>query len=172
MIRRSTIADIKSKQGASGAMIFLTVKHEVSAAGAVAIVEEQDIVFRDASGASAPPPKADPRPASDVRKVHPDPTLLFRFSALTFNAHRIHYDHDYAVDVEGYPGLVVHGPLTAMLLMDHYLRAHPRSNVTRFEFRAQSPLFDTAPFELCADGNALWARGPHGETAMRAKIEP
>jgi 3-methylfumaryl-CoA hydratase len=97
--------------------------------------------------------------------------LLFRFSALTFNAHRIHYDRDYAVEVEGYPGLVVQGPLTAMLLMDHFLRTHPRSNVTRFEFRAQSPLFDTAPFELCADGNDLWARGPHGEAAMRAKIE-
>jgi 3-methylfumaryl-CoA hydratase len=171
MTRRSTIADIKTKQGASGAMIFVTVKHEIGAAGAIAIVEEQDIVFRDAPGAKAAPPKPDPRTASDVRKVNPDPVLLFRFSALTFNAHRIHYDRDYAREVEGYPGLVVHGPLTAVLLMDHFLRIHPRSNVTRFEFRAQSPLFDTAPFDLCADGNDLWARGPHGETAMAAKIE-
>jgi 3-methylfumaryl-CoA hydratase len=172
--RRSTIADIKTKHGASGTMIFVTVKHEIGAAGGVAIVEEQDIVFREAAapGSPAPTPKADPRNSSDTRKVSPDPTLLFRFSALTFNAHRIHYDRDYAVEVENYPGLVVHGPLTAMLLMDHFLRAHPRSNVTRFEFRAQSPLFDTAPFELCADGSDLWARGPHGETAMRAKIEP
>jgi 3-methylfumaryl-CoA hydratase len=171
MMRHSTIADIKTKQGASGAMIFVTVKHEISAEGAVAIVEEQDIVFRDVPGANVPAPKADPRIASNVRKVNPDSVLLFRFSALTFNAHRIHYDRDYAEEVEGYPGLVVHGPLTAMLLMDHFLRAHPRSNVTRFEFRAQSPLFDTAPFELCADGNELWARGPQGETAMRAQIQ-
>jgi len=171
MTRRSTIADIKAKQGASGAMIFVTVKHEISVAGEAAIVEEQDIVFREVSGASSPAPKADPRTASNVRKVNPDSVLLFRFSALTFNAHRIHYDRDYAEEVEGYPGLVVHGPLTAMLLMAHFLRAHPRSDVARFEFRAQSPLFDTASFEVCADGSDLWARGPHGETAMRAKIE-
>jgi 3-methylfumaryl-CoA hydratase len=171
MTRRSTIADIKTKQGASGAMIFVTVKHEIGVAGAAAIVEEQDIVFRDAPSGQTPAPKPDPRSITDTRSINPDPTLLFRFSALTFNAHRIHYDRDYAVEVEGYPGLVVQGPLTAMLLMDHFLRTHPRSNVTRFEFRAQSPLFDTAPFELCADGNDLWARGPHGEAAMRAKIE-
>jgi 3-methylfumaryl-CoA hydratase len=173
MTRRSTIADIKTKHGASGAMIFVTVTHEVRTSDTIAIVEEQDIVFREAAapGASAAMPKADPRAASDVRKINPDSVLLFRFSALTFNAHRIHYDRDYAVEVEAYPGLVVHGPLTAMLLMDHHLRAHPRSNVARYEFRAQSPLFDTAPFDLCADGSDLWARGPHGETAMRAKIE-
>jgi 3-methylfumaryl-CoA hydratase len=171
MARRSTITDIKSKLGASGAMIFVIVRHEISVAGTIIIVEEQDIVFRDAPSRSPSPPKADLRTAADVRKINPDPVLLFRFSALTFNGHRIHYDRDYAVEVEGYPGLVVHGPLTAMLLMDHHLRAHPRSNIARFEFRAQNPLFDTAPFELCADGNDLWARGPHGEAAMSAKTE-
>ena len=171
MTRRSTIADIKSKHGASGAMIFVTVKHEVVVAGTAAIVEEQDIVFRDALGGPAPTPKPDPRTASHVRKINPDSVLLFRYSALTFNGHRIHYDRDYAMEVEGYPGLVVHGPLTATLLMDHYLRAHPRNQIARFEFRAQSPLFDTTPFELCAEGNDLWARGPHGEVAMVAKIE-
>jgi 3-methylfumaryl-CoA hydratase len=170
MTRRSTIADIKAKHGASGAMIFVTVKHEVGVAGEIAIVEEQDIVFRDAPNGEPPAPKPDPRVAATVRKINPDPALLFRFSALIFNAHRIHYDRDYAIEVEGYPGLVVQGPLTAMLLMDHFLRAHPRSNVMRFEFRAQSPLFDTAPFELCAEGSDLWARGPQGETAMRAKV--
>ncbi|HEY5338532.1 MAG TPA: MaoC family dehydratase N-terminal domain-containing protein [Rhizomicrobium sp.] len=171
--RHSTIADVKTKRGTSGTMIFVTVKHEIAVADRVAIAEEQDIVFREAAIAGAKPstPKLDERAATKKRKVHPDSTLLFRFSALTFNAHRIHYDRDYCVDVEGYPGLVVQGPLTAMLLMDHFLRGHPRNNVTRFEFRAQSPLFDTAPFDLCADGNALWARGPHGETAMSARIE-
>lgn len=171
MKRHSAITDIKTKQGASGAMIFVTVKHQVGVGRQLAITEEQDIVYRDAPSGSPPPPKPDPRTASDIRKVHPDPTLLFRFSALTFNAHRIHYDRDYAVEVEGYPGLVVQGPLTAMLLLDHFLRAHPKSSVARFEFRAQSPLFDTAPFDLCADGNTLWARGPHGEAAMSAKVE-
>jgi 3-methylfumaryl-CoA hydratase len=169
--RRSTIADIKTKHGASGAMIFVTVKHEIAAGDAVAIVEEQDIVFRDTPSGAASAPKSDTRGASDIRKINPDSVLLFRYSALTFNAHRIHYDRDYAADVEGYPGLVVHGPLTATLLMDHYLRVHPRADVSGFEFRAQRPLFDTAPFELCADGNDLWARGPQGETAMTAKIE-
>jgi 3-methylfumaryl-CoA hydratase len=171
MTRHSTIADIKTKQGASGVMIFVTVKHEIDVAGKVAITEDQDIVFRDAPGGSPPPPKPDPRPAPDICKAHPDPTLLFRFSALTFNAHRIHYDRDYAAGVEGYPGLVVQGPLTAMLLLDHFLRAHPKAAVAGFSFRAQSPLFDTAPFALCADGNALWARGPNGETTMNAQVE-
>ena len=171
MTQRSTITDIKSKQGTSGAMIFVTAKHEIGVAGRIAIVEEQDIVFRDAPSGEPSPPKPDPRAARTVRKITPDPALLFRLSALTFNAHRIHYDREYSMEVEGYPGLVVQGPLTAMLLMDHFLRAHPHSDVARFEFRAQSPLFDTASFELCADDNALWARGPHGEAAMTAKIE-
>jgi 3-methylfumaryl-CoA hydratase len=171
MTRRSSIMDIKTKRGGSGAMIFVTVKHDIAVAGQTAITEEQDIVFRDAPGGNPPPPKADPRIASEIRKVHPDPTLLFRFSALTFNAHRIHYDRDYAVEVEGYPGLVVQGPLTAMLLLDHFLRAHPKADVARFSFRAQSPLFDTAPFELCMDSNDLWARGPYGEAAIKVKIE-
>lgn len=172
MTRRSTIAAIKAKQGASGAMIFVTVKHEITTAGVTAIVEEQDIVFRDAPGGPAPTHQPDPRASSDVREMNADPVLLFRYSALMFNAHRIHYDRDYAMEVEGYPGLVVHGPLTATLLMDHFLRARPRARVARFEFRAQSPLFDTAPFELCAAGSDLWARGPHGEAAMVARIQP
>jgi 3-methylfumaryl-CoA hydratase len=170
--RRSTIANVSAKNGASGAMIFVTAKHEVSANGQVAIAEEQDIVFRE-----APKPGAATRASLDAqasewtRTITPDPTLLFRFSALTFNAHRIHYDRDYCRDVEGYPGLVVQAPLTALLLMDHHLRQRPRADVARFEFRAQRPLFDTAPFEVCGNGGALWARGPDGSAAMIAKIE-
>src|SRR5208283_4471875 len=102
-----------------------------------------------------------------VRTVTPDPTQLFRFSALTFNAHRIHYDRDYCRDVEGYPGLVVQGPFTAMLLMDHLLATVPDARVHSFKFRAQSPLFDTAPFDLCLNarkgGADLWAQGPGGK---------
>jgi 3-methylfumaryl-CoA hydratase len=101
--------------------------------------------------------------------------MLFRFSALTFNGHRIHYDRDYARDEEGYPGLVVHGPLLATLLMDHALTSRPGANVARFEFRAQRPLFDTAPFMLCLKdrdgGFDLWAQDAAGRVATSAKVE-
>ena len=173
MTRRSTVANVVEKTGASGTMVFVTVQHEILSGGALAITEEQDIVFREApkTDAKAPEPKPDMRVSQHTRSITPNPVLLFRFSALTFNGHRIHYDRDYCRDVEGYPGLVVQGPLTAVLLMDHALRAKPKAAVARFEFRAQSPLFDTAPFELCADRDHLWARGPKGHAAMTAKIE-
>ena len=114
------------------------------------------------------------RQSNDTRRITPDPVQLFRFSALTFNAHRIHYDRDYCRSVEGYPGLVVQGPFTATLLMDHFLRTNPGARVTRFDFRAQRPLYDTAPFELCLaatqDGADLWALDPHAEVAMAAHV--
>jgi 3-methylfumaryl-CoA hydratase len=173
MTRRSTVAAITEKTGASGAMVFVTVRHEISSVGELCIVDEHDIVYRQEPkpGAKAPEQKREDRVPQYARTVTPDPVLLFRYSALTFNSHRIHYDRDYCRDVEGYPGLVVHGPLTATLLMDHFLRHNPKARIARFEFRSQSPLFDIAPFELCADGDALWVRGPSGETAMTAKIE-
>lgn len=174
--RRSSIAAVNEKSGSSGRMIFVTVKHEISADGALAIREEQDIVFREAPRAATPGPSAsreEHREGENVRKFTPDPTQLFRFSALTFNAHRIHYDRDYCRDVEGYPGLVVQGPFTAMLLMDHFLRANPAANLKAFEFRAQRPLFDTAPFDLClSNGGELRARSSTGETAMVARVTP
>ncbi len=175
--RVSTIADIAEKTGASGRMVFVTVRHEVFAAGAPALTEEQDIVYREAAkGGGAPAAAAPDRRACDLtRRITPDPVLLFRYSALTFNGHRIHYDRDYARDVEGYPGLVVHGPLLATLLMDHFLRAHPGAAVRRFCFRARRPLFDTAPFDLClmekAGGAELWARDSSGAAAMTAEVE-
>jgi 3-methylfumaryl-CoA hydratase len=99
---------------------------------------------------------------------------LFRYSALTFNGHRIHYDRDYARDVEGYPGLVVHGPYTATLLADHFLRHRPNACVGTLTFRARRPLFEGSAFELCGQGNEigadLWARGPSGDTAMEMAI--
>jgi 3-methylfumaryl-CoA hydratase len=111
--------------------------------------------------------------------VHPEPVLLFRYSALTFNGHRIHYDRPYAMEVEGYPGLVVHGPLLATLLLDALREAHPGRAVTQFEFRAQRPLFDTADFlvagALNADGAcSLWAADAAGAAAMEAEavLEP
>jgi len=177
ILRRSTIAAVAPKTGASGEMVFVTVRHEVLAGGRVAVTEEQDLVYRDAPKGPAPPegPPPEPRPADATRTVVPDPVMLFRFSALTFNSHRIHYDRDYAREEEGYPGLVVHGPLLATLLMDHALTSRPGANVARFEFRAQRPLFDTASFQLCLKdrdgGFDLWAQDAAGRVATSAKVE-
>jgi 3-methylfumaryl-CoA hydratase len=171
--RRSTIQSVVPKSGKSGDMVFVTVLHEVFADGALAVREEQDLVYR---GEATGPAAAAAAPAADsARVVVPDAVLLFRFSALTFNAHRIHYDRDYARDVEGYPGLVVHGPLIATLLMDHFLRQHPGRRVAAFSFRAQRPLFDTASFTLFSEtvenGAALWAAAADMPAAMTAQVE-
>lgn len=174
--RRSTIADVTAKTGTTGNMVFVTVHHEIVTEGGVAVREEQDIVFREAPkpGSVARNSEAAPNACEHSRRVAPDPTQLFRFSALTFNAHRIHYDRDYCRDVEGYPGLVVQGPFTAMLLMDHLQTSLPKARLHRFTFRAQSPLFDTAPFDLCLDvregGADLWAQGPSAK-AMVAEAQ-
>lgn len=179
--RRSSIADIQRKIGGSGEMVFVTVRHEIAAGGELRVVEEQDLVYRGeppaaAAGAPAPAPKADTPPGEAVasRTVTPDPVQLFRFSALTFNSHRIHYDRDYATKVEGYPGLVVHGPYLATLLMDHFLRNRPGREVTGFRFRARSPLFDQSPFTLhladTPEGAEVWAADPHGRIAVSATV--
>jgi 3-methylfumaryl-CoA hydratase len=176
LTRRSTVQNIAPKTGKSGAMVFVTLVHEIFADGAPALIERQDIVYREAARAGTPAPAGEAAAESAAaRIVQPDPVLLFRFSALTFNAHRIHYDRDYARDIESYAGLVVHGPLIATLLMDFFLRAHPGQAISRFSFRAQSPLLDTAPFALNqapeAGGAALWAAHPGGPVAMTAKLE-
>ena len=169
--RATRVLDIKEKSGRSGPLVFVIVRHEISNSAGLAIAEEHDIVYRD-HGPAAPVQPA-PTEAAWERTIHADDVLLFRYSALTFNAHRIHYDRRYATEVEGYPGLVVHGPLIATLLMD-LLRQHaPASNVARFSFRAVSPLFDTAPFVVCGkpDGNTiqLWAKDSAGNLAMTAE---
>lgn len=175
--RVTTIDAIKPKRGASGDLLFVTLRHAISANGVPAISEEQDIVFREAAGTAAvpapmPAAPAAPDPADAIRSIVPDAALLFRYSALTFNAHRIHYDRDYARDVEGYAGLVVHGPLIATLLMDHALRSG--FTPSRFAFRAEAPLIDGAPFDLClardGDGARLWARDGTGRVTMRANL--
>jgi 3-methylfumaryl-CoA hydratase len=174
--RVSTILDVTEKTGASGHLVFVKLRHEIAADGALAVTEEQDIVYREAATAPSPPPakpSGTPRVASEMRRVVPDPTQLFRFSALTFNAHRIHYDRDYARDVELYPGLVVQGPYIAMLLLDHLLRHVPAVRLHTFRFRAKSPLFDTAPFDVCLArserGYDLWAVDVDGREAMSAE---
>lgn len=178
LTRVTTVDAIKPKRGASGDLLFVTLRHDIAANGVPAIREEQDIVFREPAPASpapqAPTPVAPAEPADVVRSVSPDPVLLFRYSALTFNAHRIHYDRDYARDVEGYAGLVVHGPLIATLLMDQALRSAPDLAPRHFAFRAEAPLIDGAPFDLCIarEGGAakLWARDAAGRATMRAKL--
>ena len=118
--RTSTIVKVDAKEGRTGALVFVLVRHEIGAAGEVAIVEEHDIVYREAPRAGEPPPAKKAAPANPDwrRDVVPDDVLLFRYSALTFNGHRIHYDRRYVTEVEGYPGLIVHGPLIATLLAD------------------------------------------------------
>ena len=175
LVRESTIADVRQRAGRSGALVLVTVRHRIGSPGEFAITEEHDIVYREAvAGTVAPTPA--PTDATFSRRIVPHPVLLFRYSALTNNSHRIHYDRPYATEVEGYPGLVVHGPLIATLLMQDALTQCPDARPVRFEFKAVSPLFDTAPFEICgkhAEPGAmdLWARGPDGALAMRARLE-
>jgi 3-methylfumaryl-CoA hydratase len=178
LTRISTIAAIRPKRGASGDLLFVTLRHEIAAEGIGAICEEQDLVYRAPAAAAATPAAPTPVPAAEhadaLRSISPDPVLLFRYSALTFNAHRIHYDRDYARDVEGYAGLVVQGPLIATLLMDHYLRTTRGVTPSRFVFRAEAPLIDGAPFDLClaheSNGARLWARDGAGRITMRAEV--
>jgi 3-methylfumaryl-CoA hydratase len=147
--RVSRILNVKSKQGRTGPLVFVLVRHEISNPQGLAIAEEQDLVYRDLSQAGELPASPPPAPSSAEweRTIHPDDILLFRYSALTFNGHRIHYDRRYATEVEGYPGLVVHGPLLATLLLDLLQRSLPGALVKRFEFRAVSPLFDVSAFK-------------------------
>ena len=171
--RNSQIGDVSIKEGRNGTLVFVRVHHEISDANGVAIVEDQDIVYRGMPQAGEVA-HFQPVPADEqfCRRVTPDPVLLFRYSALTFNSHRIHYDRPYAVGEEGYPGLVVHGPLVATMLIDQLRREYPSAVVRSFEFKAVSPLFDVAYFDVCGrlEGGiaTLWARGPQGQLAMRA----
>ena len=172
--RRSRIEDVRLKEGRSGALVFVIVRHEVRADGGLAIDEEHDIVYRDDPKPGEPAPRsvAAPDDAQWTRQIVPDDVLLFRYSALTFNGHRIHYDRRYETAVEGYPGLVVHGPLIATLLLDLLRRDLPDAQVTAFSFKAMQPIFDIAPFTLCGrrEGGQvkLWARTPEGHLAMDA----
>ncbi|HRE20467.1 MAG TPA: MaoC family dehydratase N-terminal domain-containing protein [Rhabdaerophilum sp.] len=162
--KKSTITKVEHKSGRSGELVFVTVRHEMSNGHGLAIDEEHDIVYREAVQPGAPASTPIPAPESShwERLIQPDPVLLFRYSALTFNSHRIHYDQPYVTDVEGYPGLIVHGPLIATLLLDGLQRAKPDAQVTRFGFRAHAPIFDVDEFTVCGsierDGKArLWA---------------
>ena len=177
--RTSRIASVTHKAGRSGDLVFVTVRHEVHNAQGLALTEEHDIVYRGAPQPGDAPsvPVAAGTSASWQRELTPDEVLLFRYSALTFNGHRIHYDRRYVTETEGYPGLVVHGPLIATLLLDLLRRQLPGAIVRRFEFKALRPSFDGQPIRLSAqpsvDGRsiALWAQDHEGWLTMKANAE-
>src|SRR5437764_366796 len=172
--RESRIATVTAKEGRSGTLVFVTVRHEIFSGNERLLSDEHDIVYRDLDrGGSAPGTRVAPNDHHWIRQIDPTPVLLFRYSALTFNSHRIHYDYPYVTGVEGYPGLIVHGPLLATLLLDLLSRQVPDARVTHFQFRAVGPLFDNAPFAVCgrpdaATNIALWAKGDDGRLAMVA----
>jgi 3-methylfumaryl-CoA hydratase len=178
LARTSTIVDVTEKSGRTGRLVFVKVRHEVRREGetAVALNEHHNIVYRDLPSPSdvAPPPLAAPSNAAWSRNVVADDVLLFRYSALTFNGHRIHYDRQYVTQTEGYPGLIVHGPLIATLLLDLLRRQLPSATVTRFEFKAVRPTFDIHPFSVhgqpSSDGKTvrLWGQDHEGWLTMDA----
>lgn len=140
--RTSVIAAIAEKDGRAGPLTVVTVRHAVTAEGGLVYEEDQDLVFMPIPERFEPPPPTPAPPAAWSEPVVIDPVLLFRFSALTFNGHRIHYDRAYATGAEKYPGLVVHGPLQAILMFDAALRRAPHRTPARFSFRGVRPLFD------------------------------
>lgn len=175
--RVATVADVAPKEGRSGRMVFTTVRNEIFGPAGLAVVEELSIVYRPPAeaGKGAPSGSAPaPAPAKPVwkRTITPTPVLLFRYSALTMNSHRIHYDRPYTMKEEGYPGLLVHGPLTGTLLYDLFRRNMPKAQLKEATVRAMSPLYDTAPFTIegapdAAGGSAVcWATAHDGKLAM------
>ncbi|TGD09210.1 acyl-CoA dehydrogenase [Brevibacterium sp. S111] len=180
--RTTTIESIAEKTGGTGPLCFVTLKHEVTADGVLATTDRHTIVYREATsapeGSAARPPRAD-SPVPDgwewSESVRSNEVMLFRYSALTFNSHRIHYDHPYVTEVEGYPGLVTHGPLTATLLLDAFITRHPGEAVTGYRFTAKSPLFCNEQIHLVgreteAGTHELQAIAPGGKTAIAATV--
>lgn len=179
MRRVSRISDVSLKEGRAGSLVFVRVNHEISNDQGLVLTEDHDIVYRDMPqpGDSPPAPKPAPEQSAWRQEITPDPVMLFRYSALTFNGHRIHYDRSYVTEVEGYPGLVVHGPFIATLLLDLLRRQLPGARVTAFRYRAASPLFDTESFHVCGNPQPengivrLWAENAKGGLAMEGTAE-
>jgi 3-methylfumaryl-CoA hydratase len=172
--RTSTITHVAEKSGSTGRLLFVTVRHEIAGPAGLAVTEEHDIVYRGLAGAAAKPGAPFTPPAGAVeRTVTPDPVLLFRYSALTGNGHRIHYDRAYVTEVEGYPGLIVHGPLQATLLAELAQAELPGRRLAAFSFRALRPVFDLAPFRLVgvpsAAGMQLAVVDAEGQHCMAAE---
>jgi len=170
--REATIQSITEKSGRSGQLAFVTVSYQYFQDNAVCVEETQDIVYREPGPSLSPPEVTELGPLPEgtwSRTIVPDTRLLFRFSALTFNAHRIHYDRPYATNEEGYPGLVVHGPLTAILLL-RLVHEHSQQTISSFRLQGRAPIFDMFPFRLLGKRNnnkvELEAQGPDGRAAM------
>jgi len=174
--RRSTILAVKDKAGRAGRMVFVTVEHRFSTEQGLAIVEEQDIVYVAIPERFTPPPPVEPPSPVALREAVPmDPVKLFRFSAVTFNGHRIHYDLDYSREVEKYPGLVVHGPLQAVLLMEAARRHRDGAMPKTYSFRGVRPLFHFEPVQVvgtAADGGEQQLATVNGEghACMQATV--
>ena len=180
--RTSTITSVTEKSGRSGPLVFVKVKHEIrcNRETDISLSEFHDIVYREAVRADDPVAIPTPAPvpattsAAWESKWLADDVLLFRYSALTFNGHRIHYDRRYVTGVEGYPGLIVHGPLIATLLLESLRQKMPHVEIVQYQFRAVRPIFDINPFHICGeplpDGKTfhLWARDHEGALAMDA----
>lgn len=174
VVRTSTILKVEEKHGRTGSLLFVTLRHDYLQDGRLALQEEQDIVYREPT-----PPRLSSADALQtgtwLEAVQPTPTLLFRYSAITFNGHRIHYDWPYVTEKEGYPGLVVHGPLIATLNLRAFCRANPQARLRRFSFRGQRPLIAPEPFEVGgrivgANKAELWA-GNQAGVAQLAEVE-
>lgn len=176
--RTSQILDVGAKEGRSGQLVFVRVLHQLEDAEGPLLSEEQDIVYREAAAPTATPQAGVPAPGDPTwrSEMVPDPVLLLRYSAVTFNGHRIHYDRPYATVEEGYPALVVHGPLTATLLIEHVRRKLPDAPIVAFSFKAISPIFDHEPFYLCAQRDPgstrikVWAENVRGHLCVEGLV--
>jgi 3-methylfumaryl-CoA hydratase len=169
--RTSRISDVTVKSGSTGTLCFVAVEHVISTTRGVAIRERHDIVYRDIGGAPAAAPKAPP-PVATHRESHvSDPVLLFRYSALTFNGHRIHYDRDYVTKVEGYPGLIFHGPMQAAFIVELAAKLHHGQPPKKLAYRGVQPLFEGTEFSVNAnekdDGMELWVANADGQPTMK-----
>ncbi|AYQ44068.1 MULTISPECIES: MaoC family dehydratase N-terminal domain-containing protein [Burkholderia] len=176
--RTSQIVDVGAKEGRSGQLVFVRVRHQLEDVEGGLLSEEQDIVYRDAPRVPSSPDGGIDAPGDGTwrRLIVPDPVLLFRYSAVTYNGHRIHYDRPYATEQEGYPALVVHGPLTATLLVDLVRRNLPRAPIAGFSFKAIGPLFDNEPFYVCATHDPaspeihIWAESARGRLCVDGRV--
>ncbi|MBL4826182.1 MAG: acyl-CoA dehydrogenase [Spongiibacteraceae bacterium] len=172
--KHSVVSRVELKNGSTGSLVFVTLKHSFFQHTQLCVEEQQNIVYREMPSEASPLPQGE-LASPDVDwtcEINPDPVLLFRFSALTYNGHRIHYDRQYAVDEEFYPGLVVHGPLQAALLANSVAAYCPNARIDEFSFRAKRPLFDSQHFHVCGkrEGNhiKLWTRSHEGFVGMTA----
>jgi len=179
LTRETELTDVTIKQGSTGRLGFTTVVHRIFGPEGLAVEEERGLAFREAvpEGAANPAPRRDPPPDDTIWEatVHPTAMTLFRYSAVTFNTHRIHYDHPWATGAEGYPTLVVHGPLTMTYLMNFARDCNPGRTVTSFTMRARAPLFVDAPLRMVGkptgpNGCEVWAVTPEGTIGQNVGV--